>query len=156
MRLSLDTAFLVLAFANTLVEPVNAAPSQAPKRHLLKHATDGFHKTALRHSARLAKDLRIALRGLGVASPMPVSVPNSGSAAFCVPKGSNPKSNTNTTAPSVAHTLSPVATTSTSKGASSVTSTSTPSPTVQSNWALAQSYVRLNFDFGALPARQIF
>ncbi|KAH9177071.1 hypothetical protein EDB89DRAFT_1937935 [Lactarius sanguifluus] len=122
MRFPIDAAFLVLALANTLVDPVGAMPAHVPKRHLLKRATDGFHKTALRHSAGLAQDLRIALRGLGVASPARRSVTNSGNAPFCVPKSqSTPSTNTTTT---------PAAT----------TGTSTPSSTAQSDWQLAESF----------------
>ena len=154
MRVFLDTALLVLALANTLIDPVDAMPTHAPKRHLLKRATNGFHKTALRHSAGLAHDLRIALRGLGVASPVRVSVTNGSSAAYCVsvPNASKPKSNTNTTTASSGRS-SP---TSTTKGPSSVTSTSTPSSTAQSDWRLAESYVRLNFYFCVPPARNFF
>ncbi|KAH9043852.1 concanavalin A-like lectin/glucanase domain-containing protein [Lactarius pseudohatsudake] len=132
MRFSIDAALLVLALANILVDPVGAMPAYVPKRHLLKRATDGFHKTALRHSAGLAQDLRIALRGLGAASPARLSVTNGGNAPFCVPKS---KSNPNTTTPAVTST-------STSKRPSSTTSTgtSTPSSTAQSDWQLAESY----------------
>lgn len=135
MRFSIDAALFVLALANTLVDPVGAMPAYVPKRHLLKRATDGFHKTALRHSAGLAQDLRLALRGLGVASPARLSVTNGGNAPFCVPKSkSNPNPNTTTT-PAVTST-------STSKRPSSTTSTgtSTPSSTAQSDWQLAESY----------------
>lgn len=138
MRLSLDTALLVLALANTLVDPVDALPTRGPKRHLLRRATDGFHKAALRHSAGLAQDLRIALRGL---SPAGLSVTNSsGSAAYCIPR---PKSQTNSTTTSSGHS-STAAATSTGKGPSSATSASSPSSTAQSNWRIAQDYVRLN------------
>jgi hypothetical protein len=149
MRFSLDSALLLLALANTLIDPVDALPTHAPKRHLLKRATDGFHKTALRHSAGLAQDLRVALRGLGVSSPARRSVTDA--AAYCIPK---PKTNSNTTTTS----SSSHSATSTSKGPSSVTSSSTPSSTAQSNWQLAQDYVRLNFYFRAPlpPAREFF
>ncbi|KAH9060757.1 glycoside hydrolase family 16 protein [Lactarius vividus] len=137
MRFSIDTALLVLALAHTLVDPVGAMPAHVPKRHLLKRATDDFHKTALRHSASFARDLRVALSGLGVASPARRSVTNGGNAPFCVPK---PKSNPNTTT-SNSHPSSGTST-STSKRPSSTTSTgtSTPSSTAQSDWQLAESY----------------
>jgi hypothetical protein len=142
MRLFLDTALLALVLANTLVDPVDAMPVHAAKRHL-RRATDGLHSTALRHTASLARDLRIAFRGLGTSSPSLVAVTNStGGPAYCVPvpDGSSSQSNTNKT-----HThASPGATTSTSKRPSS-TNTNTPTSTAQSNFQLAQSYVRLNF-----------
>lgn len=130
MRLSLDTTLLALALANTLLDPVDAMPVHAAKRHL-RRATDGFHNTALRHSAGLARDLRIAFRGLGTGSPERVAVTNStGGPAYCVPvpDGSNSQSNTTKT-----HTHG-------SPTPSSVTSSSVPSSTAQSNFQLAESY----------------
>jgi len=62
MRLSLDSALLVLALAHSLAAPVIA---DEDKPHAFKRASHGFHKSALRHSAGLARDLRVALRGLG-------------------------------------------------------------------------------------------
>src|SRR6266851_7344738 len=90
MRFSLNATFLVLALAHVLVRPVNANENDSPKRHLLKRATDGFHKSALRHSAGLARDLRIAFRGLSRSDATRASVTarsNSGSKPYCV---SNP------------------------------------------------------------------
>jgi hypothetical protein len=141
MRLSLHTALLALAFANTLVDPVDAVPVHAAKRHL-KRATGGFHQSALRHSAGLARDLRVALRGLGVGSPAHLAVrdDDSGSGVYCVPV---PDGYQNTNHTHTAHS-SPVATT-TNRHPSSVTSSSTPSSTAVSNFQLAESYVRVKF-----------
>lgn len=139
--LSLDTALLTLALANTLVDPVDAMPVHAAKRHL-RRATDGFHNTALRHSAGLARDLRIAFRGLGKGSPSLVAVTNStGGPTYCVPvpDGTN-QSNTNKT-----HTHAPPGATTSKTHGPSATGTSVPTSTAQSNFQLAQSYVRLNF-----------
>ena len=151
--LSLDTTLLALALANTLVDPVDAMPVHAAKRHL-RRATDGFHNTALRHSAGLARDLRIAFRGLGTGSASLVAVSNStgGGPAYCVPvpDGTN-QSNTNKT-----HTHAPPGATSSTNNGPSATGTSAPTSTAQSNFQLAQSYVRLNFFSACHPAPQIF
>ncbi|KAI0252728.1 concanavalin A-like lectin/glucanase domain-containing protein [Lactifluus subvellereus] len=137
MRFSLNTTFL-LALANVLVEPVNTLQNQAPKRHLLKRATDDFHKVALRHSSGLARDLRIAFRGLGVRA----SVARSGNKAYCVSNlGSSSTgkwSNSTATGDTSHYTSKTAKATSTSKGSS--TPTSSPGPNSQSTWHLAQSY----------------
>ncbi|KAI0307467.1 concanavalin A-like lectin/glucanase domain-containing protein [Multifurca ochricompacta] len=127
MRLPFDTALLLLALGNTLVEPVFADQNNLPRRHLLKRATDGFHKTALRHSAGLAKDLRIAFRGLGLTHPARVLAP----------------SQSNSTTTSFPHSSSSVSPASTSRGSPSATSSSVANPSSTapvSNWRLAQSY----------------
>ena len=154
MRLSLHTTLLALAFANTLVDPVDAVPVHAAKRHL-KRGTGGFHQSALRHSAGLARDLRVALRGLGVGSPARLAVDDdSGSGIYCVPVPDGDRSPSNTNHTHTAHS-SPVATT-TNKHPSTVTSSSTPSSTAKSNFQLAESYVRVKKLFRVPPARQFF
>ena len=134
MHFSLNHAFLLLALANGFVEPVDATTThnEPPLRHsLFKRATDGFHKTALRHSSGLARDLRIAFRGLG--GPARLAVVRSNNKAYCV--SSAGLSTSNGTGSNENHsTATP---TSTAKGSATATASST-----QLNWQLAQSYVR--------------
>src|SRR6266850_5186870 len=146
MRFSLDATFLVLALAHTLVGPVNASEDTSLKRHVLKRATDSFHKSALRHSAGLAKDLRIAFSGLGGPSKPRASIvrrSDNGSAPYCVSTLGGVPQQANSTA-DFHHSSSPGSATSTKKGAPSSTSAPGSNPTGQSNFHIAQSYVRVS------------
>ena len=149
MRFSLDTTFLVLALAQILaIGPVNAHESDPLKRHLIKRATDGFHKSALRHSADLAHDLRTAFGGLGGSYAARASLArrsSDGSKPFCV---SNRASVDQTgTAANFNNASSTVSATSTKQAIPSSTSSPATSPTpstAQSNFHLVQSYVRID------------
>jgi hypothetical protein len=139
MRFSLDSALLFLAFANALVAPVSANEDNEPKPHVLRRASRGFRRSALRHSAGLARDLRVALRGLGTADSARHSAvlarSNLGKKPYCV---SNGKRQSNSTAGSDAH--HPVSSASNPTASRSTTTSPTSSPG-QSNFRLAQSYV---------------
>jgi hypothetical protein len=136
MRFSLDSALLFLAFSHALVAPVGANEDNEPKPHVLRRASRGFRRSALRHSAGLARDLRVALRGLGTADTARhaavLARSNLSKKPYCV---SNGKRQSNSTAGSDAHhTVS-------SASASRTTTTSPTSSPGQSNFRLAQSYV---------------
>jgi hypothetical protein len=143
MRFSLNHAFLVFALAIGSVEPVDATitKNEPPLRHsLFKRAADGFHKTALRHSSGLARDLRLAFRGLS--DPGRVAVFRSSNKAYCVSNkglgtsnGTGSNENHSTATP-----------TSTGNGSPTASASST-----QLNWQLAQSYVRSLF-WPSVPA----
>ena len=148
MHFSLKAPLFLLALASILVDPVDATKIGAPKRHLLKRATDSFHKTALRHSASLARDLRIAFRGLG-----PVRVSAAGSnKAFCVsnPGALTPSKVTNSSGD---HHSSTAKATSTSKSSPTANgSPGTNSSSTGTTWRLAQSYVRFrSANFTSVP-----
>jgi hypothetical protein len=144
MRFSLDVIFLVLALAHTLVGLTNAKANDPLERHLLNRAFDNFHKRALRHSADLARDLRIAFRGLGRSDATRRSlVARSNNKPFCIsnPAGLPDTTNTTTNANhSPSHSPSASAT-STRKG--SPTSTGAPGTNPTSNFHIVQSYVRV-------------
>src|SRR5260221_3124091 len=98
MRFSLDVTFLLLALAHTLVGPTNAKANDPLKQHLLKRVSDSFHKTALRHSASLARDLRIAFRGLGRSDATRRSlVARSNNKPFCISNPAGSPDQTNST-----------------------------------------------------------
>jgi len=150
MRLSLDTALVVLALAQGLV----AAPANAdvPEQPPLKRAANGFHKSALRHSAGLARDLRIALRGLSRVDYSRASLARrdgNGNKPFCVsnPSGSgSPQQGNNiTTNNSPGSHSSQGSPSNTKKGSPSSTGSpaANPTSTAQSNFKLVQSYVRV-------------
>ncbi|KAI0005363.1 concanavalin A-like lectin/glucanase domain-containing protein [Russula compacta] len=153
MRFSLDTALLFFALAaNTLAGPVNPKENHQVKLPLLKRATDGFHRSAVRHSAGLARDLRIAFRGLGRAHSTRahlVGRGNTGSKPYCVsnPAGSPQQSNVSANSP--AHS-SPLSATVTKKGSPSSTQSPVtgPSSTAQSNFHVVQSYSGSTFFSG--------
>lgn len=144
MRFSFDSALLVLALAHALVTPVSANEDNEPKRHAFKRASHGFHKSALRHSAGLARDLRVALRGLGSAeaarSPIRARS-NLGKKPYCV-SSNNGKRQTNSSANSdpFAHT-GPTGSSTSNPSRSTATSATSSSSPGQSNFRLAQSYV---------------
>src|SRR6266403_2465849 len=137
MRFSLDSALLVLAFANALVAPVGANEHNEHKRHVLRRASRGFHRSALRHSAGLARDLRVALRGLGTAETAraPVLARSNLGKPYCVSNGNR---QSNATVSSNGH-HNPVS--SANPSASRSTTTSPTSSPGQSKFRLAQSYV---------------
>jgi hypothetical protein len=150
MRLSLDSVLFILALAHSLASPVSANEGREPKRHMFKRATRGFHKSALRHSAGLAQDLRVALKGLGSANTPRAPVKarsNLGSnKPYCVP--TNGRRQTNSSAnwnpfgqPSASSSAKPSSTRSS-------TTSPTSSPGGQSAFKLAQSYVS-NSQYGA-------
>jgi len=151
MRLSLDTALVVLALAQGLVAaPANTDVHGVPEPPLLKRAADGFHKSALRHSAGLARDLRIALRGLSRVDHSRASLARRDSNAnkpFCVsnpsfPQQSNVTADNNNNSPAP-HSHSPhVSPSSTGSPAA------TPTSTAQSDFKLVQSYSGNNFFSG--------
>jgi hypothetical protein len=140
MRFSLDSTLLFLAFAHALVAPVGANEVNEPKRHVLSRASHGFRRSALRHSAGLARDLRVALRGLGTAETAHhrsvLARSNLGKKAYCV--SNNGKRQSNSTAPSEAHHTVSSASKPTASGSTTTSPTSSPG---QSNFRLAQSYV---------------
>lgn len=146
MRFSLEATFLVLALAHVLVGPVNANENDSPKPHLLKRATDGFHKSALRHSAGLARDLRIAFRGLSGSVATRASIAarsNNGNKPYCVsnPGGLPQLTNSTSSDHRPDHSSSSVSATSTRQGSPSSTGAPATNPT--SNFHIVQSYVRL-------------
>jgi len=146
MRFSLDSALLFLAFTHALVAPVSA---HAAKRSVLSRASRGFRRSALRHSAGLARDLRVALRGLGTADTAHhtsvLARSNLGKKPYCVSANGKRQSNSSTGAGSDAHhTVKPVA------SSSSTTASPTSSPG-QSNFRLAQSYVSNDSIWSLLP-----
>jgi hypothetical protein len=152
MRFSLDATFLILALAHVLVGPVNANENDSPKRHLLKRATDGFHKSALRHSAGLAQDLRIAFRSLSRSDATRASVAarsNSGSKPYCVsnPGGLSQQKNSTSSSDSSDHrpdhSSSSVSATSTHPGSPSSTGSPATNQPAQSNFHIVQSYVSI-------------
>ena len=143
MRFSLDVIFLILALAHTLMGLTNAKANDPLERHLLNRAFDSFHKRALRHSAGLARDLRIAFRGLGRSDAKRRSlVARSNNKPFCISNPAGLPDTTNTTSNanhSPSHTASA---TSTRKG--SPTSTGVPGSNPTSNFHVVQSYVRVH------------
>lgn len=141
MRFSLDVALLFLAFAQVLVAPVSANEDSEPKPHVLRRASRGFRRSALRHSAGLARDLRIALRGLGTTDTAHhtaiLARSNLGKKPYCVSNSGKRQSNSTTGSDAHHTTLNPTASRST-------TTTPTSSPG-QSNFRLAQSYSGQSF-----------
>ena len=145
MRFLLDATFLTLALAHLLVVPVNASEDAPLRRHLFKRATDSFHRSALRHSAGLAKDLRTTFRGLSGPSGPRVSLArrsNNGNKPYCVSTTADTSQQTNSTADF--HHSSPPGATSTRHGAPSSTGAPGSNPTGQSNFHIVQSYVRVS------------
>jgi len=146
MRFSLDVIFLVLALAHALVGLTSAKANDplSSKRHLLKRASDSFHKRALHHSAGLARDLRIAFRGLGRSDATRRSlVARSNNKPFCIsnPAGSPDQTNSTSNANHTPGSSSSGSATSTRKG--SPTSTGAPGANPTSNFHVVQSYVRV-------------
>jgi hypothetical protein len=144
MRFSLDATFLVLALAHVLVVPTNASGGASLQRYLLKSAADDFHKSALRHTAGLANDIRVAFRGLGASGGPRASLTrrsNNGNKPYCISSPVGSSQQTNTTA-DFHHSSSPGSATSTKKGAPSSTGAAGSNPTGQSNFHIVQSYVR--------------
>ena len=142
MRFSLDVIFL-LALVHTLVGLTNAKANDPLERHLLNRAFDRFHKRALRHSAGLARDLRIAFRGLGRSDAKRRSlVARSNNTPFCIsnPAGLPDTTNSTTNANHSPSHSSSASATGTRKG--SPTSTGAPGANPTSNFHIAQSYVR--------------
>lgn len=145
MRFSLDSALIILTLAHALVTPVSANEDKEPKRHAFRRASHGFHRSALRHSAGLARDLRVALRGLGNADTAraPVAARNTlVNKPYCV-YHTGGRTNTSINTNPFPHSHSPHNSASsqpsaTGSSTTSPTSTSTPG---QSNFRLAQSYV---------------
>ncbi|KAH7929380.1 hypothetical protein BV22DRAFT_1102515 [Leucogyrophana mollusca] len=115
----------------------NAAPSSAGlfsgSSHTLHLATHHAHKVAIKHSAGLARDLRVALRGvLDVQSP---SSPNQN--VYCVSSGggvSVPVGSSNTSSPSA---------TTSAAGSQPTTSGSSTAPS--SPWKVVDQYQGQNF-----------
>jgi hypothetical protein len=142
MRFSLDSALLFLAFAHAFAAPVSANEDNGPKPHVLRRASRGFRRSALRHSAGLAHDLRVALRGLGTADTAHhttvLARSNLGKKPYCV--SNNGKRQSNSTAGADAHH-----TVSSNPTASRSTTTSPTSSPGQSNFRLAQSYSGQSF-----------
>ncbi|KAH9964574.1 concanavalin A-like lectin/glucanase domain-containing protein [Russula dissimulans] len=150
MRLSLDTALVVLAFAQALVAaPANADEPNILEQPLLKRAADGFHKSALRHSAGLARDLRIALKGLGRVDYSRATLArrdSNGNKPFCVSNPGTLPQQTNMSAnahPSQSRPASPSST-----GSPAASASPTTSATPQSDFNLVQSYSGNNFFSG--------
>jgi len=152
MRFSLDSALLFLAFAHTFAAPVSANEDNELKPHVLRRASRGFRRSALRHSAGLARDLRVALRGLGAADMVHhtsvLARSNLGKKAYCV--SNNGKRQSNSTAGTNAHHTVSSASNPTASRSTTTSPTSSPG---QSNFRLAQSYVS-NELIWSLPARR--
>lgn len=148
MRFSLDSALLFLAFA-TLAAPVSANEDNEPKPHVLRRASRGFRRSALRHSAGLARDLRVALRGLGTADTTHhaavLARSNLGKKPYCV---SNGKRQSNSSTGSDAHHTVSSAPNPTASRSTTASPTSSPG---QSNFRLAQSYVSISLIWSLLP-----
>jgi hypothetical protein len=154
MRFSFDSALLVLALAHALVTPVSANEDSKPKRHAFKRASHGFHKSALRHSAGLARDLRVALRGLGSADTARAPIrarSNLGKKPYCVYNNGKRQTNSSANSDPFAHTgHTSSATSKPSASRSATTSPTSSSVPGQSNFQLAQSYVS---NFQLVPCR---
>ncbi|KAF8480835.1 concanavalin A-like lectin/glucanase domain-containing protein [Russula ochroleuca] len=149
MRFSLDSALIVLTLAHALVTPVSANEDKEPKRHALRRASRGFHRSALRHSAGLARDLRVALRGLGSADTAraPVAARNTlANKPYCV-YHTGGQTNTSVNTNPFGH---PGHSSASSKPSATRSSTTSPtsSPAGQSNFHLAQSYSGSSFFSG--------
>lgn len=151
MRFSLDSALLFLAFAHALVAPVSAIEGNEPKRHVLSRASHGFRRSALRHSAGLARDLRVALRGLGTGDAAyhrsVLARSNLGRKPYCVSTGNRQPNSTGIT--DTFSTMSP----GFKPTASRSTTTSPTSIPGQSNFRLAQSYVSIDLIWSPPAAR---
>jgi len=144
MRFSLDSALLVLALAaHALVTPVSANEVKEPMGHVFKRASRGFHKSALRHSAGLARDLRVALRGLGSADTARANVlarRKLGGKPYCVYDNGKRQTNSSANSDPFANTRHTTSATSNPSATRSTTTSPTSSPG-QSNFRLAQDYV---------------
>ena len=149
MHFSLNTSFLVLVLAQILaIGPVNARENDPLKQHLIKRASDRFHKSALRHSADLAHDLRTAFGGLGGSYAARASLArrsSDGSKPFCVSNrasvnqtGTVANFNNASSTPSATGTKPAIP-----SSTSSLATSPTPS-TAQSDFHLVQSYVRID------------
>jgi len=149
MHFSLNASFFVLVLAQILaIGPVNAHESD----HLIKRASDRFHKSALRHSADLAHDLRTTFGGLGGSYAARASLArrsSDGSKPFCV---SNRASvNQTGTVANFNNASSTVSATGTKQAIPSSTSSLATSPTpstAQSDFHLVQSYSGSTFFAG--------
>lgn len=148
MPFFLNPTFLVLVLAQVLaIASVNAHENDSLKRHLIKRASDGFHKSALRHSADLAHDLRTAFEGLGGSYAARASLARRSSESgkpFCV--SNRATTNQADTAANFKNSSSTVSATGTKQAIPSPTSSLATSPTsspAQSNFHLVQSYVRI-------------
>ena len=142
MRLSLDSTLLVLALAHSLAAPVIADDD---KPHAFKRASHGFHKSALRHSAGLARDLRVALRGLGSVDTAraPTAARNAvRNKPYCVyDNGKRQNSSGDANNPFASPVNSAKGSNPTASRSTNANPTSRPG---QSNFQLAQSYVSNN------------
>lgn len=137
MRFSLDSTLLFLAFAHALVAPVSASAHNEPRRHVMGRASRGFRRSALHHSAGLARDLRVALRGLSTADTArhkSVLARSNLGKPYCVSNSGK----SNSTANSDKH--NPASSTSNPSASHPPTTSPTSSPG-QSSFRLAQSYV---------------
>ena len=150
MPFSLNPTFLVLVLAQVLaIVSVNAHESDLLKRHLIKRASDGFHKSALRHSADLAHDLRTAFEGLGGSYAARASLARRSSESgkpFCVSNRATTNQTQADTAANFKNSSSTASATGTKQAIPSPTSSPATSPTTspaQSNFHLVQSYVRI-------------
>lgn len=159
MRFTLNAPFLVLALAQIFATgPVNAHENDSLKRHLIKRASDTFRKSALRHSADLAHDLRIAFGGLGGSPAARASLArrsSDGSKPFCV--SDRAIVNQTNTAANFNNSSSTVFPTHTRHATPSSTSSFATSPTsspAQSNFHMVQSYVRI-YKFGTVCRRHV-
>jgi len=144
MRISLDSTLFFLAFAHALAAPASANGDNEPKRHLLSRASHGFRRSALRHSAGLARDLRVALRGLGTAETAHhgsvLARSNHVRKPYCVYNDGNRQPNSSTGS----DTHRPPSSTFNPTASPSATTSSTSSPG-QSKFRLAQSYSGQSF-----------
>jgi hypothetical protein len=103
--------------------------------------TKRLHRSALRQSAGLAKDLRTAFNGL-LSDPPPERklTRRSNAKHVCVPKSSAAGNNNNST--TATFSMSSGASTATKSQVASTTRLSSASPTPSSDFKIAQSYVR--------------
>lgn len=145
---------MLLPIPLLLLALAQAYPAEAAHSNIFRRATDRFHKAALRHSAGLARDLRVAFGGLLVEKRSSSQlVARSTNGQQCVvslqdvnDSGSSSASGTGSNATSGTGTSARVSGTS-SATASRSTSTSTKSgssasPSSTSAWKVAQSWVR--------------
>ncbi|KAH9994431.1 glycoside hydrolase family 16 protein [Russula vinacea] len=141
MRFSLDSALIILTLAHALVTPVSANEDKEPKRHAFRRASHGFHSSALRHSAGLARDLRVALRGLANADTAraPVAARNT--------LVNKPYCHQYEPLPALTLTTQSASSQPSATGSSTTSPTSTSTPG-QSNFRLAQSYSGNSFFSG--------
>ena len=130
----LPSALLVLAVAQALPADAN----------LIKRATNRFHRVALKHSAGLARDLRLVFgEAMFAQQPKARLVDQK---PYCVSKSggssnSGPSATPGNVTSSAASAAPSTSILSTRAPVTSTSSSVSPTPALTSNWQVAQSYV---------------